>query len=143
MRIRTFVCLIYTVNIIYKSKWWCSCSITLNHICFLLEPHLHLDCLLMLYKPICSQHPGSGKSSNDLFWFHGNPTPGRVSAGCSHCLRRFYHARAVTKQEFHYLVFDEWLFGFHCSCPRSWGQLYCKPFPDIFLWSCRTILWFL
>ena len=27
--------------------------------------------------------------------------PGRISVGCPHCLRRFYHARTVTGQESH------------------------------------------
>ena len=92
-------------------------------------------------KPICPRRPGSGKSSNDRFFrFHGNLTPGRISVGCSHCLRRFYHARTVTEQESHYFVPDEWLFTFHCSCPLFWGQLNCKLFFDIFLLSCRPVL---
>ena len=37
-----------------------------------------------------------------VYQLHGNFTPGRFSADCSHCLRRFYHARTVTKQEYHY-----------------------------------------
>lgn len=37
---------------------------------------------------------------------HGNLTPGRISVGCSHCLRRLtpdltLYARTVTKQEYH------------------------------------------
>ena len=33
---------------------------------------------------------------------HGSFTPpGRFSAGCPHWLRRFYHARTVTEQEYH------------------------------------------
>ena len=37
-----------------------------------------------------------------LVQLHGFVTPGRISAGCPHCLRRFFHARAVTGQESHY-----------------------------------------
>lgn len=31
---------------------------------------------------------------------HGNFTPGRITASCSHCLRRFNRARTVTEQEY-------------------------------------------
>ena len=60
---------------------------------------------LALYQsnPICPRHPG-------LLWevikrlaayqLHGNLTPGRFSIGCPHWLRRFYHARPVTGQEY-------------------------------------------
>ncbi len=36
-----------------------------------------------------------------LAQLHGFLTPGRISADCPHCLRRFLHARTVTGQESH------------------------------------------
>ena len=35
------------------------------------------------------------------YQLHGNLTPGRFSTGCPHWLRRSYHARPVTEQEYH------------------------------------------
>ena len=62
---------------------------------------------------------------------HGNLTPGRFSAGCSHCLRRLTHkkrfnARTVTEQEYH--------------CPYCLSSPYREP-PDtdsrLFIAPCR------
>lgn len=46
-------------------------------------------------------HPSGGRGLRP----HGNFTPGRIAAGCSHCVRRLalftLYARAVTEQEYH------------------------------------------
>ncbi len=63
-------------------------------------------CPAVLYagKPICPRHPGLLLGSHQMaggYQLHGHLTPGRISVGCPHCLRRFFHARAVTGQEYH------------------------------------------
>ena len=62
------------------------------------------------------------------YQLHGSFTPGRFSAGCPHWLRRFYHARPVTEQEYH--------------CPYCLSSPYREP-PDIgsrlFIAPCRTV----
>lgn len=50
------------------------------------------------------------------YQLHGSFTPGRFSTGCPHWLRRFYHARPVTEQEYH--------------CPYCLSSPYREP-PDI------------
>ena len=50
--------------------------------------------------------------------------PGRISVGCPHCLRRFYHARTVTGQESHY---PHWRSSPHQEPPGTGRLLFSLP----------------
>lgn len=67
--------------------------------------------VLFSSKPICPRHPGLLLGSHQTaggYQLHGHLTPGRIAVGCPHCLRRFFHARTVTGQEYHCPHYLSW-----------------------------------
>ena len=82
------------------------------------HPSCHLT-LVFSNNSICPRHPELLREVTKrltAYQRHGNHTPGRFSTGCPHWLRRFYHARPVTEQEYH--------------CPYCLSSPYREP-PDI------------
>ena len=87
------------------------------------HPSCHLT-LVFSNNSICPRHPELLREVTKrltAYQLHGNHTPGRFSTGCPHWLRRFYHARPVTEQEYH--------------CPYCLSSPYRKP-PD----TCSLLL---
>ena len=50
-----------------------------------------------------------------VFSYSTGISPLRLCPSCTHCLRRFYHARAVAMQVYHYFVSSYWVFNFQCA----------------------------
>ena len=80
---------------------------------------------------------------------HGNSTLSRFSANCPHWLRRFYHARPVTKQEYHYHYYRlspyQKLFDIYSNCLSLPQQnkmllikqhLFCRILAQFYCGSC-------
>ncbi len=80
---------------------------------------------------------------------HGNFTLGRFSANCPHWLRRFYLARPVTKQEYHYNYYRlspyQKLFDIYRNClslPQQNKMLLIKT-TSVLLDPSAVLLWLL
>ena len=79
-------------------------------------------------------NPQPGTQQTAMHTPHWNLTTARTTHGCPHCLRRFYHARAVAGQKYHYppcllwlslsLPLNVWVLKAfiafaHLACPRG------------------------